>query len=49
MRKYFKINLFLISLLFNIVIPYFQKFDFLTGEKNIVLGFPIRFFTIRKH
>lgn len=48
MRKYLDVKLVLVSLLFSIILPYFQKFNDQTTGNVIHLGFPIRFLTIRK-
>lgn len=48
MRKYLDVKLILVSVLFSIILPYFQKFNEQTTGNKINLGFPIRFLTIKK-
>jgi len=48
MKKIININLLQLSILLNIIIPYFQKFDFTNSKENYALGFPFRFLSIQK-
>lgn len=48
MRKYFNSNILIISVILNVLIPYFQKFSFNVLSASTTLGFPFKFLTVRK-
>lgn len=48
MKKYWNVNLILLSILFTLTLPYFQTFDSNVRKQDMILGFPIRFLTIQK-
>ncbi len=48
MRKYFNFNILIMSITLNVLIPYFQKFNFHYLSTSTTLGFPFKFVTVRK-